>query len=136
LAAGDLGYDAIGIDLDTGLAAAAVAGFQPSLFYLRSMSVREFETMATTGNGTDTSALFGLLTKTLKRMEVAMMAMASQHPPNWRKPLSEYGGIGLVGLGPMKLGGIPMGRRWCGGWAIITCGAVVPILRYRAANLV
>jgi site-specific DNA-methyltransferase (adenine-specific) len=34
LAAGDLGYDAIGIDLDTGLAAAAVAGFQPSLFSL------------------------------------------------------------------------------------------------------
>jgi site-specific DNA-methyltransferase (adenine-specific) len=34
LAAGDLGYDAIGIDLDTGLAATAVAGFQPSLFSL------------------------------------------------------------------------------------------------------
>jgi len=32
LAAGERGYDAIGIDLDTGLAAAAVSGFQPGLF--------------------------------------------------------------------------------------------------------
>jgi hypothetical protein len=80
---------------------------------------------ATTGNGTDTSALFGLLTETLKRMELAMMAMASQHPPNWRKPLSEYGGNWVSRVGAHEIRRDAYGPTvvwWMGHYYLRRCG--------------
>ena len=80
----------------------------------------------TTGNGTDTSALFGLLTETLKRMELAMMAMASHHPPNWRKPLSDYGGNWVSRVGAHEIKRDPYGPTviwWMGHYYLRRCGS-------------
>ncbi|MBU6230474.1 MAG: single-stranded DNA-binding protein [Cyanobacteria bacterium REEB459] len=80
----------------------------------------------TTGNGSDTSALFGLLTETLKRIELAMMALASQHPPNWRKPLSEYGGNWVSRIGAHEIKRDPYGPTvvwWMGHYYLRRCGS-------------
>lgn len=51
----------------------------------------------------DTAKLFGPLTESIKRIEMSVLAIASQNPPNWKRPLAAYKNGWIAAIGAYEI---------------------------------